>query len=207
MMIKQFCSETGLLMIDVQDGVDVLGHWGGQHGRRNNPDAEKHIGQILHAWRDKGLSVFYTAHDSREAASPLKLGEPGGAFKQGLAPREGEAVFEKDTNSGFIGTSLEIALRRGKIDRLLVVGFFTNMCVATTVRMAGNMGFDTYLAHDACACTNRIGRDGTDYDAELIHDTTIASLHGEFCTALSTADAIQPLHGDAEKLERVQGNE
>ena len=103
-MIKQFCSNTGLLMIDVQCGVDVLGHWGGQHGRRNNPDAEKHIGQILHAWREKGLSVFYTAHDSREAASPLKLGEPGGAFKQGLAAREGEAVFEKDVNSGFIGT-------------------------------------------------------------------------------------------------------
>ena len=206
-MIKQFCSDTVLLMIDVQEGVDVLGHWGGKAGRRNNPDAEKHIEQILREARSQGLPIFYTAHDSRESASPLKLGEPGGAFKEGLAPQEGEAVFEKDVNSGFVGTSLEIALRRGGISRLLVVGFFTNMCVATTVRMAGNMGFDTYLVHNACACTNRIGRDGTDYDAELIHDTTIASLHGEFCTALSTAEALQLLNGDAEQLKRVQGNE
>jgi hypothetical protein len=73
--------------------------------------------------------------------------------------------------------------------------------------MAGNMSFDTYLVHDACACTNRIGHDGTDYDAELIHDTTIASLHGEFCTALSTVEALQLFSGDVEHLERVQGNE
>lgn len=206
-MIKQFCADTVLLMIDVQEGVDALGHWGGKAGRRNNPDAEKHIGKILSEARAKGLPICYTAHDSLESASPLKLGEPGGAFKEGLEPQEGETVFEKDVNSGFIGTGLEITLRNRGISRLLVVGFFTNMCVSSTVRMAGNMSFDTYLVHDACACTNRIGHDGTDYDAELIHDTTIASLHGEFCTALSTVEALQLFSGDVERLERVQGNE
>ena len=90
---------------------------------------------------------------------------------------------------------------------LVTVGFFTNMCVATTVRMAGNLGFDTYLVDDACACTNRVGPDGTDYDAELIHDTTVANLHGEFCTALKTSEALELLDGDVERLERVQGNE
>ena len=206
-MIRQFGCESVLLMIDVQEGVDVLDHWGGQHGRRNNPEAETHIGQILAAWRSKQLPVFYTAHDSREADSPLQLAEPGGAFKQGLAPASGEQVFKKDVNSGFIGTSLEIALRRAGIARVVVVGFFTNMCVATTVRMAGNMGFDTYLLHDACACTNRIGPCGTDYDAELVHDMTIANLHGEFCTAIATSDALELLESDIAQLERVQGNE
>ncbi|HUS40418.1 MAG TPA: cysteine hydrolase family protein [Pirellulales bacterium] len=206
-MIRQFGPETGLLLIDVQKGVDVLDYWGGENGRRNNPDAEGNMQRILGSWRAKHLPVFYTAHDSREANSPLKLSEPGGAFKEALEPHDGEHVFEKDVNSGFIGTNLQIALRRAGIGRLLVVGFFTNMCVATTVRMAGNMGFDTYLVEDACACTNRVGPDGTDYDAELIHATTIANLHGEFCTSLKTDDALELIGSDVDRLERVQGNE
>ena len=206
-MINKFGHDTCLLMIDVQQGVHVLNYWGGENGRRNNPDAEDNIKALLMTWRAKGLPVFYTAHDSLEARSPLKFSEPGGAFIAGLEPNQGEPVFRKDVNSGFIGTNLEVALRRAGIGRLVVVGFFTNMCVATTVRMAGNMGYDTYLVDDACACTNRVGPDGTDYDAELIHNTTVANLNGEFCTALTTATTVELLEGNNEQLERVQGNE
>ena len=41
------------------------------------------------------------------------------------------------------------------------MGFYTNYCIETTVRMAGNLGFDTYLVHDACAAVNTLGYDGT----------------------------------------------
>ena len=206
-MIKKFGPDTGLLMIDVQQGVDDQRYWGGETGRRNNPAAEANIRTLLQAWRAKGLPVFYTVHDSRELASPLKLSEPGGAFKAGLEPAGDEPVFRKEVNSGFIGTNLEIELRRAGVGRLVAVGFFTNMCIATTVRMAGNMGYDTYLVDDACACTNRVGPDGTDYDAELIHDTSVANLNGEFCTALKTKPVLDLLDSDNEQLARVQGNE
>ena len=162
---------------------------------------------LLKAWRAEGNPVFYTQHDSREAASPLKLSEPGGAWKQGLEPMADETVVTKDVNSGFIGTNLEIDLRRFAVSRLVIVGFFTNMCVETTTRMAGNMGFDTYLIDDACATTNRVGPDGTDREPELVHDMTVANLHGEFCTALSTSQALGLLHSDNQDIQRVQGNE
>lgn len=206
-MIKKFETDTCLLMIDVQQGVDDLRYWGGENGRRNNPDAEANIKTLLTSWRANGLPVFYTMHDSREAHSPLKLTEPGGDFKTGLEPGEGESVFTKDVNSGFIGTNLDISLRRCGVKRLVVVGFFTNMCIATTVRMAGNMGYDTYLVDNACACTNRVGPDGTNFDADLIHATSIANLNGEFCTALKTEAALGLLESNNEQLERVQGNE
>ncbi len=206
-MIRKFGEETGLLLIDVQKGVDVLQYWGGSKGRRNNLTAEEKIKQLLMAWRKKRLPVFYTMHDSREAESPLKLNTPTGEIKPGLEPIDGEIVVIKDVNSGFIGTNLELMLRRKNISRLVVVGFFTNMCVATTVRMAGNLGFDTYLVGDACACTNRQGLDGRDFDANLIHDTTMATLHGEFCTALKPDDVLGLLESDNLSLERVQGNE
>jgi nicotinamidase-related amidase len=206
-MIRQFGQDSVLLMIDVQRGVDDLQYWGGENGRRNNPAAEANLKSLLTAWRAKDLPVFFTAHDSLEEYSPLKLDEPGGAFKAGLEARPGEPVFVKDVNSGFIGTNLDVALRRAGVVRLVVAGFFTNMCVATTVRMAGNMGYDTYLVDDACACTNRVGPDGRDFDADLIHDTSVANLNGEFCTALKTRTALELLAADCERLKRVQGNE
>ena len=137
----------------------------------------------------------------------MKLALESGAQLEGLEPAAGDIVVAKDVNSGFIGTSLEVELRRAGIQRLVVAGFFTNVCVETTVRMAGNLGFDTYLLHDACATMNRVGLDGTDYEPDLVHALSIASLHGEFCTAITTQDALGLCSEDAAHLDRVQGNE
>ena len=162
---------------------------------------------VIDAWRTAGRRVAFTSHDSREKTSPLKLSLPTGAQKPGFEPSGDDIAVVKDVNSGFIGTSLELQLRRSGIDRLVVVGFFTNMCVETTVRMAGNLGFDTYLVPDGCGAANRVGPDGVDHDAQLVHDLTVANLHGEFCTALSADDAIGLLDADAPQLDRAQGNE
>ena len=206
-MIRKFDKETALLLIDVQVGVDVLTHWGGPNGRRNNPDAEQKMLQLLAAWRSANLQVAFTRHDSREALSPLKFSLPTGAQKPGFEPIAGEIVVEKDVNSGFIGTDLEIQLRRANISRIAIVGFFTNFCVETTTRMAGNLGFDTYLIEDCCSTSNRIGPDGIDRDPELVHAITVANLHGEFCTAIKFSDALGLVTADDTSLSRCQGNE
>lgn len=206
-MISQFNTDTALVLIDVQRGVDVLEHWGGPTGRRNNPDAELVMSQLLAKWRATGNPVAFTRHNSREAASPLKFDLPTGAQKDGFEPQAGDIVVDKDVNSGFVGTSLELQLRRAGVQRVVIAGFFTNMCVETTTRMAGNLGFDTYLVHDGCATTNRVGPDGVDHDAEVVHQMTVANLHGEFCTALTGAVVESLLDSDASGLDRAQGNE
>jgi nicotinamidase-related amidase len=207
LVIRRFATDAALLLIDAQMGVDELAHWGGPTGRRNNPAAEDNMLGLLDAWRKAGGTVAFTRHDSREVGSPLKLSLPTGAQKPGFEPLDTDIVVCKDVNSGFIGTSLEVDLRRAGIQRIVAAGFFTNMCVETTVRMAGNLGFDTYLVHDGCATSNRVGLDGTDHDPQLVHDLTVANLHGEFCTALSASQATSLLGDDAPDLVRVQGNE
>ncbi|MBV8972509.1 MAG: cysteine hydrolase [Sphingomonadaceae bacterium] len=206
-MIDRFGSETALLVIDAQKGVNLHSYWGGCGGHRNNPHAEARIADLLAAFRAAGRPVYFTFHNSREAASPLKLSLDSGQAMPGLEPIPGERVVVKDVNSGFVGTELELSLRRDGVHRLVVAGFFTNMCVDTTVRSAGNMGYDTYLVHDACAAGNRIAADGTSFDAELVHRLSVANLHGEFCTAITTADAVALLAAANPALHRVQGNE
>ena len=206
-MIGRFGRDTALLVIDAQNGVNDHNYWGGSCGHRNNPHAEARIAELLAAWRGAGRAVYFTLHNSREAASPLKIDLDSGRPIAGLEPFAGERVIVKDVNSGFIGTELELNLRRDGIGRLVVAGFFTNMCVDTTVRGAGNMGYDTYLAHDACAAGNRVAPNGHSFDADLVHRLSVANLHGEFCTAITAAQAIGLLAAPDATLFRVQGNE
>ena len=79
-------------------------------------------------------------------------------------------------------------LRRNHINQLAIAGLTTNHCVSTTVRMAGNMGFDVRLVGEACATFDRVGPDGSTYAAQLIHDIALSDLHGEFCQVVGIGE-------------------
>jgi nicotinamidase-related amidase len=64
-------------------------------------------------------------------------------------PLPGEAVIGKRTNSAFIGSDLKGRLRNANQRTLIVTGVITNNSVEATVRMAGNLGFETFLIEDA----------------------------------------------------------
>jgi nicotinamidase-related amidase len=178
-------TRTALILIDWQQGFDDLDYW----GSRNNPDAEVNGERLLSHWRAIGQPVFHVKHNSTEPQSRLHPDHPGNAFKPALAPIEGEAVYGKNVNSGFIGTSLEADLRAQGISRLVLCGITTDHCVNTTTRMAGNLGFETTIAADACATFDRNLPDGRVFAAELVHDVALASLNGEFA-AVKTVDQI-----------------
>jgi nicotinamidase-related amidase len=95
-------------------------------------------------------------------------------------------VIKKSVNSAFIGTGLEKRLRRRGIRTVVVTGLTTDHCVATTARMAGNLGFDTYVVSDATATFDREGADGKRYSAEEVHAVNLASLNQEFAKVVTT---------------------
>lgn len=105
-------------------------------------------------------------------------------------PVEGERELIKNVNSGFIGTNLETILKQSGVVDVVVAGLTTNHCVSTTVRMAGNLGFNVELVGDACAAFERQGVGGEVFAADLVHRTALASLHGEFCTVVPVADIV-----------------
>jgi len=176
------------MLIDLQNAID---HpvWR-KHGDRNNPQAEQNIGALLAAWRHNKRPIYHIRHDSLEPGSPYRPHQTGNEFKPFAAPQPGETVIPKQTNSAFIGTTLKPTLRASGHDTLVVCGVITNNSVEATVRMAGNLGFKTYLAADACYTFPRLDWNSQLCSADQVHALSLANLHGEYCTVLNTADLL-----------------
>ena len=102
-------------------------------------------------------------------------------------------VITKNVNSAFIGTNLKDILDDEQCKTLVITGLTTDHCVSTTTRMAGNYGFNTYLISDATATFDKVGINGEKYDAEQIHQISLASLKDEFATVLSSEEIIKLL--------------
>ncbi|OCL26518.1 isochorismatase [Orenia metallireducens] len=178
-----------LLIIDVQKAFEDL-KW----GTRNNLDAEEKISSLLDMWRERDYPVIHVQHLSQSETSPLRPGQPGCEFKDEVKPLAGEKVIQKRVNSAFIGTELESYLRENQFDKLVICGLTTNHCVSTTTRMAGNLGFNTFLVADGTATFNRKNYDGQEFSADEVHEISLANLHKEFATVVTMADIVQKIN-------------
>ncbi len=178
-----------LLVVDVQSGFDRFN----EELHRNNPALEANIARLQRAWRSTGRPLIHVQHLSRLPDSPLRPHQRGCEIKDEVRPLPGERVIQKSVNSAFIGTELEAELRHLGYTTLVIAGMQTNLCVSTTARMAGNLGFKTYVVSDATATFDNVGPDGTRYGAELLHNVALADLHGEFATVVDTATILQGL--------------
>ncbi|MFD2586987.1 cysteine hydrolase family protein [Croceitalea marina] len=182
--------KPALLLIDIQKGFENEAHWG---GNRNNRDAEEKCALLLEKWRSLKLPVFHVMHGSQDSNSPLHPTKPGFELHDLIKPNQDEPLIVKDVNSAFIGTDLEDQLKEKNISTLVIAGLTTNHCISTTTRMAGNLDFKTYLVSDATATFDRIGLNGEVFDAELIHQTALASLNEEFATVVTMNTLLNDL--------------
>jgi len=183
-------NHPALILIDIQKGFEDIAYWGGQ---RNNPEAENNAGKLLKFWRTQGLPVFHVKHCSTNPASPLAEGKVTNELMDVVKPVSNEPVIRKSVNSAFINTNLKEQLDKRGIREVVIVGLTTDHCVSTTTRMAGNLGYNTFVVSDATATFNKIGPDGQKYSAEVIHETALASLHNEFATVVSTDTIMNQL--------------
>jgi nicotinamidase-related amidase len=178
-------SHIVLLPIDVQRGFDDPS-W----PPRWNSEMETNGRALLAHWRAAGAPIIHVRHDSVQPGSSLAPDHWGNAFRSGFEPAGDEPVVAKSVNSAFIGTDLDLRLRRLGAEKVVAFGISTDMCVSTTIRTGANMGWRMVLVPDACDCFDLPdGRSGT-IPARAIQDAHVATLAMEFCEVMSTAEAI-----------------
>lgn len=175
-----------LIIIDVQNAFnDEI--W----GKRNNPFAEVNIRHLLSLWRKGKMEVIFIQHLSKNPKSLFHPQNPGFQIKSIVEPRENEKIFSKEVNSAFIDTRLDEYLSNKGITDVVITGLTTAHCVSTTTRMSGNLGYNTFLISDATATFGLYDHNNHYLDAETIHNVSLATIHNEFATVLSTKMYIQ----------------
>lgn len=184
----RFDADTVLLPIDVQRGFDYP-PW----GPRNNPAMDDNGRRLLAAWRGRGFPLVHVRHDSVLDDSSLHPSHPGNAFREGFEPLPGEALVSKSVNAAFIGTDLDLRLRRLGVRSVVLFGISTDMCVSTTARVSANLGYRTIVVGDACQCFDLPDGSGGTIAADDIARAHLATLRAEFAQVVDTATAIAAL--------------
>lgn len=174
-----------LLPIDMQRAFDALS-W----PRRWNSKVDQNGLSLLRKWREAGRPIIHVRHDSVTEGSTLAPGSDGNRFRPGFEPRDGEPLVTKSVNSAFIGTDLDLRLRRLGARHVVAFGISTDMCVSTTIRTGANMGWDMLLAADSCDCFDLPDGKGGTIAAEDIQAAHVATLGFEFCRVVSTAELL-----------------
>ncbi|MFD0121776.1 cysteine hydrolase family protein [Streptomyces virginiae] len=184
----EIAPNSALLVIDVQKGFDEESFW----GPRNNPAAEDNIAALMDAWRTAGRPVVLVRHASVQPGSVLAADHPGYAFKDLVEKRsEGALVVTKTVNSSFYGTpDLAEWLTAQGIGQLVLVGIQTNMCVETTARMAGNLGYDVLVPLDATHTFDLAGPQGLALTADELARATAVNLQGGGFARVTTTAAL-----------------
>lgn len=174
-----------LVLVDFQQAFDAP-PW----PRRFNQAVDANGAAVLAAFRQAQLPVIHVRHDSIEPDSTLRPDRPGNALRNWATPLDGELVIAKAVNSAFIGTNLDLHLRRMAARRVIICGISTDMCVSTTVRVGANLGWSMVVVGDACDCFDLPDRRGGVIPAETVHDVHLATLAFEFCEIVDTSSVV-----------------
>ena len=76
--------------------------------------------------------------------------EASTAIDSAVAPEPGEPIVDKKRVSAFAGSDLDVILRAGGIDHLVLTGIATSGVVLSTLRQAADLDFELTVLHDAC---------------------------------------------------------
>jgi nicotinamidase-related amidase len=177
-----------LVPIDMQQGFDQAS-W----PKRWNNSVDHNGLKILAAWRNAKRPIIHVQHNSVVKGSTLNPDNKGNQFRAGFEPLNSEGHITKSVNSAFIGTELDLQLRRLGAKSIVTFGISTDMCVSTTVRMGANMGWPMILVEDACDCFEQVARNGNVISASDMHQAHVATLKVEFCQVVTTQELLNAL--------------
>lgn len=137
---------SALIVIDMQAGF-LDPHSGEPHDLEG---CRANVCALISAFAAAEAPIVIVRHDSTKPDSPLRPDAAGNQLFAEVARAPHDLFVTKTVNSAFIGSpDLDAWLRGRGIDTIVLGGIQTNMCVETTARMGGNLGYRVVVALDA----------------------------------------------------------
>jgi len=128
---------TALLIVDIQSFYFP----GEGPGLVNAEQASLVAREVLQIFRDNKLLVVHVQHQTKKNYP----------IHKNVEPLRNEKVITKTEVNSFLGTDLLEYLKKNKINRLVIIGMQTQMCLEGAVRAAHDYGFECIVVQDACA--------------------------------------------------------
>jgi len=129
--------KTALLIVDIQNFYFP----GDGPGLVNAEQASLKAKEILHVFRDKKQLIVHVRHKSNK----------GGEIHKNVEPILNEKVITKEETNSFQKTDLLEYLRTNNVNRLVIIGMQTQLCLEAAVRAGHDYGFECVVVQDACA--------------------------------------------------------
>jgi nicotinamidase-related amidase len=130
----------------------------------------------LQCFREHNGLHVHIQHISKEPDATFFIsGDRGTDIHDSVAHFEGEPIVYKHEPNSFLNTNLLELLRSWEVDRVVICGMMTHMCVDATTRAASDLGFEVIVAEDACA-TRDLEYGGTVVPADHVHKAFLAAL-------------------------------
>jgi len=170
--------KTALLLIDIQNFYFP----GGRLPLVNPEEASLKARKLLDRFREKDLIVIYVRHNS----------ESGGEIHKNVKSLKTEKVISKNHANGFKDTDLLAYLKEHGVNRLVICGMMTHMCVEAATRAAHDYDFECIVVHDACA-TRSLKFQDREIPAEAVHYSTLASLSRYYARVVDTETFLKEL--------------
>jgi len=173
--------KTALLLIDIQNDYFP----GGKMELVKPLEAAKNAYEILQCFRDHKQKTVHIQHVSLKPDAAFFIsGDRGTDIHDSVAHFEGEPLVQKHYPNSFRETNLLELLKGWGIERVIITGMMSHMCVDATARAAADFGFHVIVAEDACA-TRDLKFGGTTIPAEHVHKAFMAALksYGQVMTA------------------------
>ncbi|MBI5935427.1 MAG: cysteine hydrolase [Chloroflexi bacterium] len=172
---------TALLLIDIQN--DYFPN--GKFPLVNPLEAAKKAYSLLQCFREHHGHHVHIQHISlKPDAAFFVKGDSGSDIHDAVAHFEGEPIVYKHYPNSFRETNLLEMLKGWGVERVVITGMMTHMCVDATTRAAGDLGFKVIVAEDACATRDLIFGE-TVIPAEHVHKAFLAALksYGQVMTS------------------------
>lgn len=163
---------TALLLIDIQKDYFP----GGKYPLVDPLPAAKKAYMLLQCFREHGGYHIHVQHIALEPDAPFFVrSSTGSDIDDSVAHFVGEPIVYKHYPNAFRETNLLEILQRWGIERVIITGMMTHMCVDATARAAVDLGFKIIVVEDACAARD-LTHGETTIPAEHVHKAFLAAL-------------------------------
>lgn len=183
-------AKQALIVVDIQNDYFPQGKW----PLVGADVAAGNAAKLIQVFREAGDQVVHVRHEFTSDAAPFFTpGSEGAKLHPKVLNRHDEPVVLKHFVNSFRETELQSILDQQGIERLVIVGSMSHMCVDGITRAAADLGYSVTVIHDACA-TRDLEFNGLVVPAAQVHAAFMSALGFAYANVVSTETFLAAHH-------------